>query len=455
MLSVSVKLGKCAVGIIAAIELLTSAVALSGEPVGEALPSDEIRTLRDLPKLAKIADINRSDTQLKRLVQHALDYSPSIREASYTKDAAQQEINTAKGARLPQVNISSGVTTYTGDLPTETKPDRPYVGVNATVPVYDFGRIAAQVKGREASFEASKARYAQQTNQLAIETVTTCLQYTKQRALLYVADEYLLTVQKLADMLTQVTDADPGRRGELVQVRSRLLQANQARENARSTGREFQIRLDRLLGENNSALCDGINARFFDKPDIELIRAKVRENPQVKAFNFDYEAALRQLDQINATRKPLVQATAAHSPIAAGLSNNYYQTFTITMSVPLYDGKILESSEKAALERARASGERVDQTVRQVESDYLERFQAVSSALRRVDEYTKLLEINDQVRKDFFVQWYALGRRSLFELLAMEFEQYTLQQGYFISLFDGMIGVATIMGNAGQLTAME
>ena len=449
------KLGKCAIGIIAAIELLTSAVSVSGQTVSEALPSEEIRTLRELPKLANNANINRSDTQLKRLVRHALDYGPSIREARYIADAAQQEINAAKGARLPQVSISSGVTTYTGEMPSVTKPDRPYVGMNATVPVYDFGRIAAQVKGREANFEASKARYAQQTNQLAIETVTTCLQYTKQRALLFVADEYLLTVQKLADMLTQVTEADPGRRGELVQVRSRLLQANQARENARSTGREFQIRLEKLLGKNNSALCDGIGARFFDKPDIELIRAKVGENPQVKAFNFDYEAALRQLDQINATRKPLVQATAAHSPIAAGLSDNYYQTFTVTMSVPLFDGKILESSEKAALERARASGERVDQTVRQLESDYLERFQAATAAFRRVDEYTKLLEINDQVRKDFFVQWYALGRRSLFELLAMEFEQYTLQQGYFISLFDGMIGVAAIMGNAGQLTSME
>ncbi len=454
----SVKLGKCANRFIAAIVLLSSAVTevtVAGETTGEALASEEIRTLRDLPNLANPTNVIRSDAQIKRLVQQALDYSPAIREARYTSDAAQQDITAAKGQRLPQVSISSGATTYTGEIATAGSASRPYYGVNASVPVYDFGRINAQVKGREANYEASRARYAQQANQLAIETVTTCLQYTKQRALLFVAGEYLLTVQKLADMLTQVTEADPGRRGELVQVRSRMLQAKQVGENARSAGREFKIRLDRLLGKENAALCTGIGARFFDLPDIELLKAKVHENPQVKAFNFDYEAALRQLDQINATRKPQVQATAAHLPIAAGLSNNYYQTFTLTMSVPIYDGKILESNEKAALERARASGERVDQTVRQLESDYLERFEEATGALRRVDEYIKLLEINDKVRKDFFVQWYALGRRSLFELLAMEFEQYTLQQGYFTSLFDGMIGVATIMGNAGQLTAME
>ena len=181
----------------------------------------------------------------------------------------------------------------------------------------------------------------------------------------------------------------------------------------------------------------------------------MRENPQVKAFNSDYESALRQLDQINASRKPQVQASASHAPVAAGLTNNYYQSFTISVSVPIYDGKILESNERATLERARAAGERIELTIKQIDTDFRERYELATAALRRADEYVSLLEINDRVRKDFFVQWYALGRRSLFELLAIEQEQYTLQQGYFTSLFDGMIGVATIMGNAGQLTAME
>jgi adhesin transport system outer membrane protein len=123
--------------------------------------------------------------------------------------------------------------------------------------------------------------------------------------------------------------------------------------------------------------------------------------------------------------------------------------------MPLYDGNVLESNERAALERAKASAERVEQTIKQIESDNRERYQEASGALRRAEEYVKLLEINDQVRKDFFVQWYALGRRSLFELLAMELEQFNLQQGYFTSLFDGMIGVATILGNAGRLSSAE
>jgi hypothetical protein len=43
----------------------------------------------------------------------------------------------------------------------------------------------------------------------------------------------------------------------------------------------------------------------------------------------------------------------------------------------------------------------------------------------------------------------------LFELLAIEQEQYNLQRGYFISLFDAMISIANIQGNAGQLSPID
>lgn len=449
------KIVRCAIVIIAVAGISNSADTFAGESANDALASEEIRTLRNLQNLSNSDNVKQSDVRLQQLVRQALDNSPALREAQFIADAAQQDINAAKGERLPRINLTSSLTAYTGEIPSISRPDRPYYGVNANMPLYDFGRITAQIKVREATYEGASARYKQLANQVALDTVTTCLEYTKQRALVFAADDYLQTVQKLVDMLTQVTDADPGRRGELVQARSRLLQAGQALENARSLSRGFRVRLERLLGQDKSVLCVGIGAGFLQKPKLDDVRSKVRENPQVKAFNFDYESALRQIDQINASRKPQIQATASHTSVSAGFTNNYYQNFTLSVSVPIYDGQILQSNERAALERARAAGEQVELTVRQLDTDFRERYELASSALRRANEYVSLLEINDRVRKDFFVQWYALGRRSLFELLAIEQEQYTLQQGYFTSLFDGMIGVATIQGNSGQLIEIK
>ncbi len=431
-------------------------LASAGEADGEALPAEEIRALRNLETLQSEERQASSAAQVRMLLAKAREFSPLLREANYSVQAAAQDINAAKGARLPQVTITGASTTNTGQIASTNRADgRLYGGVSASVPIYDFGRIDAAIKSREATREATAARYEQQANQVAIETISTCLEYTKQRALLFAADDYLQTVQKLVDMLTQITQVDSGRRAELVQARSRLLQATQSRENARSNAREFRTRLERLLGPNQSALCDGIGSRFLQKPDLEKIRAAVRTNPQVRAAQYDYESAKKQIDQVSASRKPQVQASASHTPIAAGLSNDYYQSFTVSVSMPIYDGNVLQSTERATFERANAAAERIDQTINQIDTDYRARYESATASLRRANEYTGLLEVNDRVRKDFFVQWYSLGRRSLFELLAIEQEQFLLQQGYFTSLLDGMSGIAGILANAGMLEANQ
>ena len=393
-----------------------------------------------------------SELQLSKLVRHAREFSPLLREARYAVGAAEQDISAAKGARLPQVSVSTSSSVRGGAAATSSD-GRPYLGLTATVPVYDWGRIDAQIRGREATREATSARLTQQANQIATEAVNNCLEYTKQRALLAAAGNYRQNVERLVDMLTKISDADPGRRGELVQSRSRLLQAMQQRENIQSRVREFRVRLDRLLGPDRTGLCDGVGPSLLARPDLEQLRSGVNMHPQVRALQSEYDAALRVIDQISASRKPQVQASATYGPALPGVSDQYMQSFTLGVSVPLYDGNILKSNEKAAVERASAAAERVEQASRQVDSDYRERYETSTSNLRRANEYTSLIEVNDRVRKDFFVQWSALGRRTLYELLAIEQEQFTLQQGYFTSLFDGMIGVATILGNAGLLVS--
>jgi len=437
---------KIAITCIAAVLIAISPQLSAQNSTTEPLAAEDVQTLRNLNALQSTEKVLRSDAQVNLLVKQAHAYSPLLRELGYAVDAAEQDINVAKGARAPRVTVRAESRAVTGAVPTSSKA---FISVESALTVYDFGRIDANVKNRESRKEGSVARYELQANQIAIETVSSCLEFTKRRALLYAVEDYAQTVQKLVDMLTKVVEADPGRRAELVQVKSRLLQAEQSRETERSGVEQFRIRLDRLIGPNNYAMCDGIGASLLDSPEIEKIRAAVKEHPQVRAAQFDLEAANKQIEEISASRKPLLEATASHSPSSPIIGNDYVQAIGLRASMPIYDGKVLQSSQQAALERARGAAERIDFTVMQLDTDYRDRNQTATDNLRRVNEFTSLIEINDRVRKDFFVQWYSLGRRSLFELLAIEQEQYNLQRGYFISMFDAMISIANIRGNAG------
>jgi len=133
--------------------------------------------------------------------------------------------------------------------------------------------------------------------------------------------------------------------------------------------------------------------------------------------------------------------------VAAGEGYNV----SLLVTAPIFDGDILRSNERAAAERVNASDERLEEATRQVDSQYREKYEIANSGIKRAQDFTALLEVNDRVRKDFFLQWSSLGRRSLFELLSIEQEQYSLQSNYIVTLFDSMTGYAEIMGNAGMI----
>ena len=418
----------------------------------EGITAEESRRLRNFAALQTPANIELSTLKLRQLVRMAEDYSPARREGNYNIIAASQDIEAAKGARLPQVTVTGQSLYSDGDIARAARATgKPNVVLSAQYALYDWGRINANIQGREQAREAAYARQTLIDRQIAVDAASTCLELNKQRAVLTANLEYLQKLNNLKEMLARIVAEDSGRSAELVQVRSRLLQGESQAELIKSRVRELNIRLERLLGPGNSEICVDIGAGLMDRPPEDDILRLVDEHPQIKLLQAEYQQALKNAEQISATRKPQVTLRAEQSPIAASVTNDYQQVVTVAATVPLYDGKTLQSSERAALERASAATERIETARNQLSTDFRERAKFAAANLQRASDFVGLLEINDRVRKDFFEQWSSLGRRTLFELLAIEAEQLTLQSGYFTALYDGMIGVANVRGNIGQL----
>ena len=277
------------------------------------------------------------------------------------------------------------------------------------------------------------------------------MEYNKQRALLGISEEYIANVDKILVMLNKISKADAGRAGEMVQTRSRVLQAKSSQDAIRSKLQEAKIKLERILGKENIASCNGIAASFILSPDIETIRKNIKKHPQIEALQADRQFQKRNLDQVSASRKPLVQLTSSYGSLYPGVAAGEGYNVSLVVTAPIFDGDILKSNERAAAERVNAGDERIEEATRQVDSLYKEKYEIASSGIRRAQDFTALLEVSDRVRKDFFLQWSSLGKRSLFELLSIELEQYSLQTNYVTTLFDAMSGYAEIMGNAGMI----
>jgi adhesin transport system outer membrane protein len=390
------------------------------------------------------------------LVEKALDNSPAYREQKQNVSAASADIGAARGQLSPQIRATAQSRQTDGDVTAATKANgKPSVALAGELVLYDWGRINAQIDGRVAAESASRARMVAVANQVASEAITTCLEFKKQVALREVANTYIESIRKFVQMLTTIVDYDPGRSSEMVQAKSRMLQAESNVLLVASKQREISVRLTRIFGGEDQSICEQVEGSFRELPNKEAVLNLIPSIPQIVALGHDLNQQKKQVDQFAASKKPLVQFTAGYTPANPSVSNNYISSVAVVVTAPLFDGGVLDSNQKAALERTGSIEERRDQLKRQLHSELTERWVQANTNFTRADDFIGLLEINNRVRKDFFQQWAELGRRSMYELLAIEQEQFQLESNYVSALYDALSLSAQIRGISGQFMSFE
>lgn len=379
--------------------------------------------------------------------------SPAIRQAEFGFESTLSDRRAAQGAKLPQLLGTVQSSYAESSLPAASKPTgKPSYTVAGQMVVYDWGRLDALVKNRDALADAAHYRIDLSRLELTIEVVTGCLELGKQQALLKAAKAYTRKIEDLTNRISKVAESDPGRASELAQTESRVLQARSSEKITESKIQEIALRLERHISGDVPLACDGIGASLVGALAEEDISKKVTEHPQLFILDAQYRSELQTQKQLEATLKPQLNVRVEHSPLAAGLSNDYQQSIALQATAVLFDGNTLKSNAAASQQRAYAAQEQRERINRQLRTDLLEKNKLAKTLMTRAEEYVVLLEVNQRVRDDFFIQWAALGRRTLFELLAIEAEQFSLRSGYYTSLYDALINYGNIRINLGLIT---
>ncbi|MGE0799977.1 MAG: TolC family protein, partial [Lautropia sp.] len=319
-----------------------------------------------------------------------------------------------------------------------------------SVPIFDWGRNARIVDSRNASWRAAGARLDGTLEALTLETTVAALELARARANVAAADDYAAAVQRLVDMLVAITREDPGRAGELTQARARLLQAQVMRDAQRARVREAGIALERLAGSSELPL-DAIGAPLVAVPPLEPLLAERDGEPLMRQLDAERDAQANLAASLKSARRPQLGLVAAHSPVAPGLADGYASYAGVRLSVPLYRGSSDVAAQHAAEARAVGADERRRQGAVDLEARLRTLHQSATTLLARDAEFDALLRESEQVRRGFFEQWYQMGRRSLFELLAAESEHYGLQSSRINTRYDGLVANARLRGEVGAL----
>jgi len=384
---------------------------------------------------------------LQALVREAVERSQAVGANQLLAQAALDDVEEARAARLPQASLNGGF--GPGGVRTETKtqsitqnsPAQIRGAVTVSQLLYDGGRSQSVTDWRTQLAESARWGNLSQQEQITLTTVTFALERSRYRSQVQVYRQNVRKMGCLAEALETIVKGDRGRASELVQARKSQRQAELALSQTQSSLRQVEVRLRRLVGDAGAGLpsSEGVATVFSVTPDLKQTVMDVERSFDIAQLDAQVAASRRYADVVAAGSKPQISVAgnAGGNASLGGGGSARTATYSVglLLNVPLLNpGQAPATS--AAGQRARAA---VLQRADEVESRRFRAAEVHEQALAAADRVKRLAEVlreSDQVRSFTLQQWQQLGRRSLFDVMGAENEHYNLRVAYVNALHD-------------------
>lgn len=386
-----------------------------------------------------------------RVVMLANNMNPQLNRARAESQAAVDEVDEAKGQRWPQVDVTvdskkqtfgGGVRSHQNDVPT--------LSLNVVTNVYDFGQNESVIRSRENTARAAASGVTAEAENTASEVSSLLVELSKQRLIIDASKQYVTRMSELVTMLSGIVAVDAGRRSELTQAKGQLLQAQTGLEAATARTREIEISLYKYIGDNRISLPENPEWQLRVPDATGQLRA-IDNHPVVKKAQAEAEAALSEAKAVRASGLPKLNWVISKNTREDDFGRTQPFETGLQVSWGLFRGGSSQAAERAAVMKAEASRQIIDEQRLDLEHRVREADQQAQSLLERSALYHDLALETDQIRLDFFEQWYYLGKRTLLDVLSAESDYYNNRVNEISNRFDGYNAIFQGVAYSGQL----
>lgn len=394
-------------------------------------------------------------TQLQTLVRQSLQRSQTVGAINLLAQAARDDWEEARAARLPVVNLSAGASHLGNkieDLPAR-QGTQGRASLSVSAPLYDFGRIEQLAAWRSQLAEAARQGLINVEQQLALQTVSLAMDRSRYQLQIQVYGQYVRKMACLVEALETIVKADRGRASELVQAQKNQQQAELSVEQTQSALRQTEIRLRRFVGDELPPSAS-YAALLTQVPELAQMQADVLEAAEVAQLDAQAKAQNSYAASVKAAQKPQLSWQLG-STATTGFNRGGDWVAGVTLNIPLYNPG-MEASVSAAQKRAEAARLQRDDAIEARRYRMADMHEAALSSFDRARRITEILRNSERVRVATLQQWQQLGRRSLFDVMGAESDYYSLRVAHVNALFDGQQAVALLwsMGR-GVLTPLQ
>lgn len=421
----------------------------SSSPVESTAPAEN-------PQAAPAQAVN----PLQQSVIKGLQNSPALDADVHALEAQMEDANVVFGALLPTVDARGSTgreRTRIEDADTRTYNANSY-GIEARQNLYNGFASQARYLASYSGAMQSYYRYLNKANQVAFEASSSHVDVSRFQALTRLAENNLKYHQDLMNRIEEKVKSGVTRQSDLEQARSRytLALGNLATEKANtfSSMANYQRITDTVWPVNETGEYV-VNANFEVENRERLVFA-LNNHPLLKAANSSIIGAKQEVTAASEGFHPRIDLRAK-----TDVYSNYLSTFDerqissidLLATINLYRGGSDNASRNSAIKRRLRSMDDklvVCRAIRQSTQTAL--FDVVSSQ-KKLNYFREQAAAISKARAAY-EQQFAVGRRSLLDLLSAENEYFQAQRALINIEADLSISKLKLLAATGQLTTL-
>ncbi|MGN7738585.1 TolC family protein [Pseudomonas sp. 22526] len=387
-----------------------------------------------------------------RAIQAAAERSPQVQRAQAEYEAAEADVDEAKGQRWPQVDIGTqSKAAQFGSGSENESGGSGGVNLNVITPIYDWGRISKTIDSRKYLSKAASSGIEAELESSAYDVTTTMVELGKQRIIIDISQQFVNRMDELVKMLAGIVAVDKGRASELTQAKARLLQAQAARDTAQTRARDAEINLRKLVGERPLMIprTKEWNIRLAN---LDALLGRTEDHPTIHQAKAQTESAELQAQVVRSSSLPQLNWVISKTTADDALGREQPWQTSLSVTWGAFRGGSSRASERAALQRAEASRQETEQQRLDLEYRIRTADHDARTLLERAELYRDLTVESERIRLAFYEQWYHLGKRTLLDVLTAENDHYGNQVSEITNRFDGYQAIFRQYAGAGALT---
>ena len=401
---------------------------------------------------------------LEEALVRAYQNNPALQARRAGLRAVDEEVPKALAGWRPTVEAAGDI----GTLYTDTKSDNSFssgsdtvapfgYGVSVVAPLYQGGRVSAQVESAESRVNAGRAQLQAAEQMIMLDTVTAYMDVLRYRAEIELSRSSERVVGRQLQAAKDRLEVGEVTRTDVAQAEARLAQANAERVTAEGGLMSARAFFQQVTGDMPGDLSWPMIPDDLPAGEEEALTTAETGNPSIGAASFVAQAAQADIGAAAAAREPQVSIVGDYRH-RFNRPNEIDEVLDASLmarvSVPLYESGAVSARIRQSKQIAAQRRLELDQARRTVQEQVSQAWKALTAARSQIAAFESQVQAA-AVALEGVEQETRVGLRTTLDVLDAEQEHFKAQINLVRAKREEIVSAYRVKAAVGALTARQ